>query len=137
MTQPDHKQSDHERRRSKRRPILETFNLFISIPKKGFYKLSARDVSDTGILFDLDIEGEPPGIFPLNRGDTLDLRFYLNTTLFIPMTVKIARIELTSHGRQAGGEFQDVESPHYKAYLAFLHFLDAIQETAEIDMASG
>ena len=73
-----------ERRRSRRRPILETFSMFCVVPKKGVYRLpGARRESDQGIGFDLDTEGEELHGFSLKLGVSRSrVHFYLNQSLF-------------------------------------------------------
>lgn len=122
-----------ERRRSTRIKLLETFNIFISIPKKGFFKLEAQDISETGIKFDLDIENEPSSIFPAQIRDIIEFRIYINSNLFIPTKAKLVRIEERLEGRRIGAEFQDQHSLEHQAILTFIHFLNDIQKVARID----
>jgi len=121
-----------ERRRFKRRPILETFSLFVVVPKKGSHRLPVHDVSDSGIGFDLDIDGENFSEFPLKSGERLDVQLYLNQTLFLPVTVQVARIEDTASVRRIGAELVNPDSPSSKAFAAFLTMLDLVTEAGEI-----
>lgn len=125
-----------ERRRSRRRPVLSTFSIFIVIPKKGIHRLMVHDISELGMGFDLDIEGEPAGDYPAQIGDTVDFRFYLNSTLFIPLSIQITRLEETSLKRRVGAEFKDLSSPNYNAFLNFLQLLDKIVDFVQIDSLS-
>ncbi len=122
-----------ERRKSPRRPIVETFSLFVVVPRKGDFRLKLHDASDHGIGFDVDMEGEEIGEenFPLQPGESLDVQFYLNPSLFLPLQVKITRIEKREGVRRVGGEIQNIKSKEYKAFLAFINMLDSLLETAQ------
>jgi hypothetical protein len=121
-----------ERRRFKRRPILETFSLFCVVPKKGSHRLPVHDVSDAGIGFDLDIDGESTTDFPLKSGERIDVQLYLNQTLYLPVALQVARIEDTASVRRIGAELVDANSPSSKAFAAFLNMLDLLTEAGEI-----
>lgn len=121
-----------ERRRSKRRPVLDTFSLFVVISKKGPHRLSVRDVSDLGMRFDLDLESESPDTFPVQVGDTLEVEFYLNQALSIPLQVQVARFADTPGGpRQIGVALTDLYAPSYRAFATFIQLLDAISEVQQ------
>jgi hypothetical protein len=117
-----------ERRKARRRPILATFSLFGVVPRKGPHRLPIHDVSDLGIGFDLDTEGELPEEFPLEHGEKLEIQFYLNQSLFLPLELEIVRVEKAGGVRKVGAAISDKSSPSYKAYLAFLTLLDAIAD---------
>src|SRR4051812_38244614 len=109
-----------ERRKAKRRPVISTFSLFVVVPKKGIHRLNINDLSEEGIGFELDTEGEDPGEFPIKQGDSLDVRFYLNQSLYLPLTVKIMRLfEGTGGIRKVGASFADLKSPGYQALSSF------------------
>jgi hypothetical protein len=120
-----------ERRRARRRPIIETFSIFCIVPKKGVHRLQIHDLSENGIGFDLDTEGEEPGAFPLKSGDQLDLHFYLNQSLYLPISVRVARIEERNQLRRIGAEF-NTKDKGFQAIAAFLKLLDAIVDVAQI-----
>jgi len=124
-----------ERRRFKRRPILETFSLFCVVPKKGSHRLPVHDVSDKGIGFDLDIDGESFAEFPLKSGEKLEVHLYLNQTLYLPLVVQVARIEDKASVRRIGAELINPDSPSSKAFAAFLDMLDQLSEAGEISGA--
>ena len=56
-----------ERRKAKRRPILEAFSFFVVVPKKGMMKLAVLDVSESGLGFDYDVGGEDTSSFPIEK----------------------------------------------------------------------
>src|SRR5579885_2681962 len=91
MTKKATKADGAERRRSARQPILDSFSLFVVVPKKGIHRLPIHDVSAEGIGFDLDTEGESPSDFPVKVGETLELRLYLNQSLFLALEAKVMR----------------------------------------------
>ena len=116
--------------------------MFCVVPKKGIHRLQVHDVSDHGIGFGLDLEGEETIGFSLQSGELLDVHFYLNQSLYLPLSVKVARIEDRNvgdeHGsqpparvRRIGAEFDNKDKGH-NAFLAFLQMLDAISEVAQI-----
>lgn len=121
-----------ERRRSRRRPILDTFSLFVVVPKKGVHRLQVHDLSDLGIGFDLDIDGESFDEFPINPKEKLTVQLYLNQSLYLNLDVQVMRIEDSSGVRRVGAEFTDRTSPSHKAFAAFLQMLDLLSETAQI-----
>jgi hypothetical protein len=133
--------SGSERRRTRRRPILETFSMFCVVPKKGMHRLPLYDVSDHGIGFDidLDVEGmEEDQAFSLKLGEPMEVHFYLNQSLYLPLKGKVARIverngEAPGQGkiRRIGAEI-DPKDPAHAGFAAFLKMLDAITDIAKI-----
>lgn len=132
-----------ERRRTRRRPILDTFSMFCVVPKKGVHRLQVHDVSDHGIGFDLDLEVEEAAGFALKSGEHLEVHFYLNQSLYLPLSVKVARIEDRNANdepssvsqakvRRIGAEFDQKDKGHH-AFLSFLAMLDAIVDVAQIN----
>ena len=120
-------------RRSRRRPILETFSVFISIPKKGGHRLRITDVSETDIGFELDTEGESHADFKVTKGEVLEIHFYLNQSLYIPMSVSVMRIDDQGSVRKIGGQLVPPGSPGTAALGAFLSMLDSIVDTARVE----
>jgi hypothetical protein len=121
-----------ERRKTKRRPILETFSLFAVVPKKGMHRLLVHDVSEGGLGFDLDIDGENFDEFPVKSGEKLEVHLYLNQSLYLPLSVQIARLEDSKTVRRLGTELVDPGSPQSKAFGAFLQMLDVVADVGEI-----
>jgi hypothetical protein len=120
-----------ERRSARRRPIMETFAIFVVVPRKGMHKLQAHDVSESGIAFDFDIEGESPTDVLIKKGDHLEIQFYLNQSLYIPLSLQVMRISPDNPNRRIGAEFQNKASPQYKALLALLKLLDDIADVIQ------
>jgi hypothetical protein len=132
MSQSAQKNQGEERRRSKRRPVIDTFSLFCVVPKKGVHRLKIHDVSDQGIGFDLDIDGEDIAEFPLKTKENLEVHLYLNQSLYLSLPVSVARLEDGGGIRRVGAEFTDRSGASYKAYAAFLQMLDLLGEAAQI-----
>jgi hypothetical protein len=121
-----------ERRRTRRRPIISTFSLFVVIPRKGPHRLPIHDLSDAGIGFDLDTEGEESGDFNVKEGESLDIHLYLNQSLYLPLSVRIMRLEERNQVRRIGAEFSE-EDAGFKAFQAFLQMLDSIVDVVKIE----
>lgn len=124
---------EQERRRARRRPILDTFALFVVVPKKGMHRLIAHDISELGIGFDIDVDQEDPAASPLEKGEVLSIRFYVNQSLFIPLSVTVARVDTSRGIRRIGAEFTDQQSPTYLAFAHFLMTLDRIADVVQIE----
>lgn len=122
-----------ERRRSERRPVLETFALSVVVPGKGGHRLTVHDLSAHGLSFDFDLEGEDTEAAPLKSGERVDLRLYLNQSLYLPLAVKVARIRARKGVREIGAEFLRKESEGYQAFASFLAMIDEIHAGAGID----
>ena len=129
----DSEKSGIDRRGSRRRPILESFSFFVVVPKKGFHRLRVVDLSDTGVGFDYDIIGEMKEAFPVASGETFELQFYLNQTLFFPMNVKVARIDDSKVLRRIGAEFTATGTPEHQGLLAVLDMIDKVSEIVQFD----
>jgi hypothetical protein len=126
--------NSQERRRAQRRSILESFSVFVVVPKKGIHRLPLRDLSPLGIGFDLDVEGESPESFQLKEKAQLELQFFLNQSLYLPLLVEVKRIETDSKTglRRVGGEFLDTTAPGHRALVAFVEMLDRIEDVARL-----
>jgi hypothetical protein len=128
-------ESGQERRQAKRRPVIESFSLFLVVPSKGPHRLRVHDVSEIGIGFDLDIEGESFEEFPLQKGQEVEIQLYLNQSLFLPLVVKVARVQPEGSVRRVGAQFEKDASKNgqgYRAYRAFVDMVDALADGAEI-----
>jgi hypothetical protein len=133
------KSENTERRRSKRRTLLDTFSFFVVVPKKGIHRLPVHDLSEGGIRFDLDLDEESPADFPVEKGEILDLRFYFNQALYLPLRIRVARIiekDIEKNRvREIGAEFCETGTAGQKACTNFLQMLDQILDLAQLDQA--
>ena len=121
-----------ERRRARRRPILDSFSLFITIPKKGVHRLRIHDASELGLGFEFDTEGELIDDFPVAPGEAVDVRLYLNQSLYLPLSVSVARVQPGEAGRRVGAEFSERSSPSYRAFQSFLALLDQLVDAGRL-----
>ena len=122
-----------DRRKSARRPILESFGFFVAVPAKGYHRLPVHDVSEHGVGFDLDVEGTGDEGFPLKEGEALEIHLYLNQSLYIPLTVKAVRISKSDKkGRSIGAEFQKLSGASMRALQALVKMLDSLSEIGKI-----
>lgn len=126
-----------ERRGARRRPILDSFSCFVVVPKKGPHRLTVYDLSDTGVGFDFDIEGENAADFPVKAGETHELHFYLNQSLYVPLTIRVMRMDDSKVIRRIGAEFVTSGNARsasgVNAVLAFLRMIDEISEAVQFD----
>lgn len=126
-----------DRRGAKRRPILESFSFFVVVPKKGFHRLRVVDMSDSGVGFDYDIIGEMKEAFPVAVGETFDLQFYLNQTLYFPLHVKVMRVDDSKVLRRVGAEFTVTGTPEHRGLCAVLDMIDRVSEVVQFDSVGG
>lgn len=122
-----------ERRRHKRRKVIDSFSLFVSVPQKSVVRMPVHDLAEGGIGFDLDIPEDPSQTLVAQVGDLIEVQLYLNQSLHIPLQVRIARVQKRAdHTRLVGAEFVDLKSKSYLAFSSFLAALDHLTETAQI-----
>jgi hypothetical protein len=113
-----------DRRKSERRPIVDSFSIFVMIPAKGSYQLRVHDLSEEGIGFDFDEEGENFQEFPIHVGDQIDLHLFLNQSLSIPLRVKVTAVRLEGRQRKIGAELMTQMSTGGQAIQIFLKLID-------------
>ena len=119
--------SPAERRKAKRRMILETFSLFVVIPKKGDLRLPLLDLSELGVGFEVDLEDDD-SLVHLRTDEQVELHLYLNQSLFLPLKVVVKRLILKGKRRQVGAEFVQQGGTAHNAVLAFLEMLDILSD---------
>jgi hypothetical protein len=117
-----------ERRKARRIPILATFAISLVIPIKGMHRHDIFDVSEHGIGIISNIEEEFSSDHTTQIGDLLEIHLYLNLSLFLPLSIRVVRIDDAQTGeRRIGAEFKNRTSESFKGFLAFLTLLDKIQ----------
>ena len=124
------KYSGEERRRDRRRPILDSFSFFVSFPDRGFTKLPMLDVSEVGIAFFAEQAHQ------FRSGDIVQGQIYLNQTLSIPCVGKIVRVIASKRGddmQEIAVEFYDKNNPGVIVLTEFLKLLDRLSEIAHVD----
>lgn len=119
MSQPN------ERRKAKRRQILDSFSFFIQIPKLGSSRHRIENVSEFGVGFIVESLG---GVFTLNKDEKLDLNFYLNQSLYLKLKIQVARQEEKNGKQMVGAVFLDTQSNPYQTFLSLVKFLDQLSE---------
>jgi hypothetical protein len=79
---------------------------------------------------DVDIEGEDLKAVPLTQGERLEVHFYLNQSLYLPLQMQLVRITEARGVRQVGAQFADEKSAGYQAFIAFLKMLELLDAAA-------
>jgi len=114
-----------ERRKSRRRKILEHFSFYIQLPKLGPARHRVNDLSEFGIGFNVETIG---GTFTLKADEKTDLNFYLNQSLFLPLKIQVARQVPEGETQLVGAVFLDTKSNQYQTFLSMVKFLDQLSE---------
>jgi hypothetical protein len=116
-----------EKRRAKRRGILDRFSFYISIPKLGHSRHKVKDISELGIGFELDTLGE----FKLKKGEICELQFYLNQSLFLPLHIEVVRELDESALQEVGAVFVNVDTPAHQTFNTLVKLVDQLAESIE------
>ena len=120
--------SGFERRKAKRREVLDQFSFYICVPKLGYTRHKVNDVSELGIGFTIDTMGE----FKLGQDEVCDLLFYLNQSLYLPLQIKAVRLREAEHTQEVGATFNDTTTEVYQTLLTLVKLIDQLTESAEI-----
>ncbi|MBS1959161.1 MAG: PilZ domain-containing protein [Bdellovibrionales bacterium] len=115
-----------ERRKVKRREILEKFSFYICVPKIGFARHKVNDISELGIGFTIETLG---GEFKLDAQEQVELHFYLNQSLYLPLKIQVMRRIDGSNTQEVGAVFLDTSTAVHQTFLTLVKFLDQIVET--------
>ena len=130
MSDQDSK-SGIERRRVKRRDILENFSFYICVPKLGYTRHQVNDISELGIGFMLETLGE----FRLKDNEVCDLHFYLNQSLYLSLKIKVVRsVDRDGAVQEIGAIFTDQTSPVHQTFLTLVKLVDQLSETAQVQI---
>ena len=136
MAKNSREQVKAERRRARRRPVLETFSLSVAIPSLGPHRLDVEDLSEIGIGVRMDSDVFEDGKVPqIQAGENLELNLYLNRSLFIPLRLKVARVVELAPKRQVlvGGDFEESSEGAITAVESFLSVLDVLVDAVRMD----
>ena len=120
-----------ERRGSQRLPVVDSFALFVTLPKRPFLKLKIYDVSASGLQCDVVIEGEPSDSFSVSPNEELDVHLYLNQFLFLPLKVRVARVDQSGPTRRIGAEIVGKGTKTFESYTAFVKMLETLPGAAQ------
>lgn len=123
----NHEGSGIERRRAKRREVLDRFSFYICIPKLGHTRHKVNDVSELGIGFSLETLGE----FRLQNNETCELQFYLNQSLYLQLKIKVMRQKDENSIQDVGAEFLETETKQHQTFLTLVRLLDQVTESGE------
>jgi len=121
--------SGMDRRKVKRRDILERFSFYICVPKLGYTRHKVNDISEMGIGFMLDTLGE----FTLANNEECDLQFYLNQSLYLSLRIKVVRsMDRAEMIQEVGAIFTNTTDSTHQTFLTLVKFVDQLSETAEV-----
>ena len=114
-----------EKRKARRREIMNEFSFYVCVPKLGFTKHKVNDVSEIGIGFTMDTFGE----FKLEKDEVCDLHFYLNQSLYLALKINVVRFKETDHIQNIGATFLDTDSKSHETFLTVVKLLDQLVES--------
>jgi c-di-GMP-binding flagellar brake protein YcgR len=117
-----------ERRKARRRNILERFSFYVCVPKLGYTRHKVNDISELGIGFEVETLGE----FKLAEGEICELQFYVNQSLFLRLHIEVVRqkeVETTQH---IGASFLDVQSNPQVTFNTLVKLVDQLSDFAEV-----
>jgi hypothetical protein len=127
MSNQDDTKSGAERRRVKRREILENFSFYICIPKLGYTRHKVNDISELGIGFMVETLGE----FRLANQETCELQFYLNQSLYLPMQIQVVRaMDRPELIQEVGAIFTEMNDSAHDTFVTLVKLVDQMTETA-------
>lgn len=119
VTQKILEQQSEDRRKVQRVVLNEFISAHVHVPGRGLLRVILKDIHEGGLAFDL---GEREGAF--NRGETLEMRFYMNHETYFKFTTKVAHFTHNTedgvyrHGCQFVGEgINDVALQHFISFL--------------------
>ncbi len=111
-------QSD-DRRQVKRVVLNEFISAHVFVPGRGLLRVILKDIHDDGLAFEVD---NREGIF--DRGETLEMRFYMNHETYFRFNVQVAHFVavedegISRHGcRFVKDTINDVALHHFIGFL--------------------
>jgi hypothetical protein len=107
-----------ERRRSARKEVLETFHVFLVIPRSGLRKMYLKDVSDHGMGFYAEADDA------FTSGEVIDCTFYINPSLKLPLSLKVAHVIDEGGRKKVGCEFNNTSTKAHKVFGDFMSLLN-------------
>ncbi|MBC7397541.1 MAG: hypothetical protein H7333_08865 [Bdellovibrionales bacterium] len=120
--------SGFDRRKAKRREVLDQFSFYICVPKLGYARHKVNDVSELGIGFTIETMGE----FKLAQNEVCELLLYLNQSLYLKLKIEAVRLIETEHTQEVGAIFQDTHTDVFQTLLTLVKLIDQLTESAEI-----
>ncbi len=122
------KDSGSERRKTKRLDILEVFSFYICVPSLGLTRHKVDDVSEMGIGFTLDTLGE----IKLANGQSCELQFYINQSLFFPLKIQVVRAFEEGEKQRIGAVFLETKSKGYQTFLTLVNLVDQLSDVGQL-----
>lgn len=112
----------NEEREFIRKDILDSFQIFMTIPYFGSQKISIIDMSMKGLSFRVE-----PGM-KISEGAKLDCYLYLNSSIRIPLQLSIIHKMDDCGISRAGCEIADTGTSAYRAYAKFIDLMHALEK---------
>lgn len=112
----------NEEREFIRKDILDSFQIFMTIPYFGSQKISIMDMSMKGLSFRAE-----PGM-KIKEGAKFDCYLYLNTSIRIPLQLSIIHKIDDCGISRAGCEISDTGNSAYRAYSAFIDLMHTLEK---------
>jgi hypothetical protein len=120
--------SNLEKRKTKRREILDRFSFYVCIPRLGYSRHKVKDISELGIGFEIETLGE----FKLTTGEVCELQFYLNQSLYLPLQIQVVRQIDRDSTQEVGATFSGQSSNAHATFTTLVKLVDQLGEFAEI-----
>ena len=117
-----------ERRKARRRNILERFSFYVCVPKLGYTRHKVNDISELGIGFEVETLGE----FKLAEGEICELQFYVNQSLFLRLHIEVVRQKEIETIQHIGASFLDVQSNPQVTFNTLVKLVDQLSDFAEV-----
>lgn len=119
VTQRIQERQAEDRRRVKRVVLNEFISAHVYVQGRGLLKIALKDINEGGLAFEID---QKQGEF--TRGETLEVRFYLNHETYFKFMVQVAHATpvenegVFRHGcRFVGDSINNVALHHFIAFL--------------------
>ena len=110
-----------ERRTNPRKEVLDSFHMFIVIPKFGLHKIYLYDIAENGLSFLSDEK--------FKENASLDVFFHINPNLRLPLSLNVLHVQKhNDKENKIGCELNTTgtSKPAFEAYLSFLKLLDQL-----------
>ncbi len=126
--------AQQDRRQAKRRPVLESFSVFISLPKVAPVRLKVIDVSEMGMGFEIASAQKSAIDRVLQSGEKVEILFHMNPSFSLHLNLKVVRVEDQKNDLWVVG-CQFSSSPKergegFDAFIAFVHLVDQLARSA-------
>jgi len=120
-----------EKRKARRREIVEQFSFYVCVPKLGYTRHKVKDISEIGIGFEIETLGE----FKLKKGEVCELQFYLNQSLHLSLEIEVMRHVDHDSTQEVGATFANQKSNAHATFSTLVKLVDQLSEYAEVTPA--